>query len=258
MGMAAVSMMFPALRAQAAPVLGSSLWLDAADASTFTFSSGNVIQQWRDKSGNNFHVSDATVAEQPTRVSSVLNGLPVVRFDGINDQLFNNAATPFTGGVYTTFVVLKATKPTPFQGVLDATPTGPSRAEIYLDTNGIHIFRGGGGGDLVNGNYASGDYIVMSAEWNTSASIWIDGTNQTTGALGTTASSANILQVGNDAGGAHFSGDIAEILIYPTALSAANRQANEQYLTEKWLPEPAMLSVVSLAATCFVGRSRRH
>jgi hypothetical protein len=31
---------------------GLALWLDAADQSTFTFSSGSNISQWNDKSGN--------------------------------------------------------------------------------------------------------------------------------------------------------------------------------------------------------------
>ena len=41
------------------------LWLDAADDSTFSYSSGTEVSQWRDKSGNNFHANQATVGNQP-------------------------------------------------------------------------------------------------------------------------------------------------------------------------------------------------
>ena len=44
---------------------GLVMWLDAADDTTFSYSSGTVVSQWRDKSGLNNHVSQATVANQP-------------------------------------------------------------------------------------------------------------------------------------------------------------------------------------------------
>jgi hypothetical protein len=46
------------------------LWLDADDASTFTYSSGTVVSQWNDKSANGYNATQATVANQPSRVTS--------------------------------------------------------------------------------------------------------------------------------------------------------------------------------------------
>ena len=47
--------------------LGSSLalWLDASDASTIT-STGGLVSEWRDKSGNSRHATQATSAYQPS------------------------------------------------------------------------------------------------------------------------------------------------------------------------------------------------
>ena len=46
---------------------GLLLWLDAADDTTFSYSSGTVVSQWRDKSGLSNHVGQSTVGSQPNR-----------------------------------------------------------------------------------------------------------------------------------------------------------------------------------------------
>jgi len=48
------------------PVSGYTLWLDAADASVFTYSSGTIVSQWTDKSGNNYNFTQATLSFQLT------------------------------------------------------------------------------------------------------------------------------------------------------------------------------------------------
>lgn len=60
---------------------GLALWLDAADASTITLNGSNV-SQWRDKSGNDRHASQATAASQPTYLSTGFNSKPTLQTDG--------------------------------------------------------------------------------------------------------------------------------------------------------------------------------
>ena len=65
---------------------GLKLWLDAADASTITHSS-NAVSQWNDKSGNGNHANQSNSSYQPVLYNSVLNSLPVIRFDGSDDVM---------------------------------------------------------------------------------------------------------------------------------------------------------------------------
>jgi hypothetical protein len=64
----------------------TALWLDAADASTITASSG-AVSEWRDKSGNARHASQATAGNRPATGSATLNGLNVIRYDATDDFL---------------------------------------------------------------------------------------------------------------------------------------------------------------------------
>lgn len=58
---------------------GLALWLDSSDATSFAFSSGVLVSQWNDKSGNDRHFTQATTGSQPSR-NGTQNGLSTVVF----------------------------------------------------------------------------------------------------------------------------------------------------------------------------------
>lgn len=60
-------------------IAGLEFWLDAEDISTLTLND-TTVSQWRDKSGNNRHVSQATASRQPTYSQSGNNGRASVEF----------------------------------------------------------------------------------------------------------------------------------------------------------------------------------
>lgn len=74
---------------------GVVAWWDAANVSTFTFSSGNVVQNWSSVVGS-YTLTQATTANRPTR-SGTINGKASVVFDGTNDSL-SVASFNLTGG----------------------------------------------------------------------------------------------------------------------------------------------------------------
>ena len=73
--------------------IATELWLDAADNSTITQSSG-LVSQWNDKSGNNRNAT-ASLTARPAFSSSRINGLPAIFSDGIDDLMsFATAVIP--------------------------------------------------------------------------------------------------------------------------------------------------------------------
>lgn len=61
--------------------ISTALWLDAADSSTVALASG-LVSQLNDKSGNSRNCSQSNATQRPTYVSSALNNLNGMSFDG--------------------------------------------------------------------------------------------------------------------------------------------------------------------------------
>ena len=81
----------------------TSVWLDAADASTIT-ADGNGISQWDDKSGNDHHAVQTNNTYKPAHVQNDLDGKDGVDFY-LNKSLRKNTGTQTVGYV---IAVLKA------------------------------------------------------------------------------------------------------------------------------------------------------
>lgn len=74
-------------------------WYDSVDLTTQTIDtgSGNRVTQWRDKSGNGFHMGN-TGFNRPSSLNRNINGQNAIDFDGSNDTFFTNnqiASQPF-------------------------------------------------------------------------------------------------------------------------------------------------------------------
>ena len=76
-------------------ISGCQLWLDA-EYSVFELDSSSNVGVWRSLVGGTI-ASQATLANRPAYVTSVMNGKPAVRFDGSNDFLsLGNIGASFT------------------------------------------------------------------------------------------------------------------------------------------------------------------
>ncbi len=100
--------------ARTSPVSGYAVWLDAADASTFTYSSGTVVSRWTDKSANGYQFEPSTSSMAPSR-SGTQNSKSTVVFDGTNDGLTAVGSTSnwkflHDGTACTVFIVYKYTR----------------------------------------------------------------------------------------------------------------------------------------------------
>ena len=224
-----------------------ALWLDANNTASITKDGSNKVSAWNDLSGNVRHAVQNTADYQPLWVASGLNSKPVLRFDGSNDCLTNNAVTGLdilTGA--TVFVVGKSStvavgsffsfsqrimmldgglnNNTLTTSVLNNdTSLASFSITIAQTTNQIMVSRydGTGVGNAgrlkiyMNGTDTSGTYSGVDV----ATSLWY----------------ITYYNIGKGYVDWHYlTGDIAEIIIYSAALTDTQRKSVELYLAYKY------------------------
>ncbi|MDG4553136.1 MAG: hypothetical protein P9E24_02645, partial [Candidatus Competibacter sp.] len=233
----------------ALPTGGLLLLLDAGNAALETID-GDEVTTWRDASGQG---RDAVTASgrAPTLVTGALGGDAVLRFDGIDDYLGLPAGfSDFTNGL-TLFVVAR---PAGVQAgaKLVLLGNGAGQANVALGRNGggagLQYFTTSGGGDygwfgtgaaLANNDAAL--YTVVqgggTANATVTATVSKNGVAVGSGSVyvpPVATRATNYLGRSYWAGDGYFQGDLAEIILYNRALSAAEQSAVRAYLTEKY------------------------
>ena len=180
------------------------------------------------------HATQGTLANRPLRKTAIQNGRDVARFDGILNHIENTAPSLATTAA-TICVVAKSVKlnscflslgpNTTNQGFgISRHTDGTFKAYVF---GGTESYRPGSSNFIVGSAVVGGGQhfvVVNGGEKSTlaSAASLSIGTGYTAGAL--------------RAGGftPDLEGDIAEILVFPTALSDTDRTKVETYLNGKW------------------------
>ena len=221
--------------------LSPALWFDSSDPNTLydattggnLVAAGGQIARWEDKSGNARHATQSVLANRPIRQTSVQNGRDIVRFDGSSDFLdFNPSGLPSGSSQRTALSVFKhssnsgAKIPWLYGGATQLTAYAH-----YKDTANIGLGRNNA--DIVANRPTNSFYIISSIE-NSGAQCWVNGTS-----IGTSSTQANTTLTFASLGkypntNVFFDSDLAEVIIFPTALSTTNRQRVERYLGAKW------------------------
>lgn len=216
-----------------------ALWLKA-DAIT-GLADGAAVATWNDSSSNARNATQATGGAQPIYRTALLNGKPVVRFDGVDDFLATGEFQQTEQ--WTAFAVaLKA------PGV--DTPTVASTAKAVTPHGKLIRFNGdvevmsfaynvAGASTSDSQDALPTSFLIVSALRTTSAiQVWADGISAgETVALGTPASPVARVVVGADDGvavGNFLNGDIAEVVYYSSPLSTTDRDKVEAYLGDKY------------------------
>ena len=240
---------------------GMLLWLNA-EAITGV-NSGGSLTTWTDQSGNGYNAvyTNPNGEVAPTYVTNVYNGMPVVRFAG--DNLLQISALPL--GSYTIATVFKTTGNS--QIVYEHSD------DLLANTNGnflytstqstISVKRGGTqtGKDILGsgaGTWAancSTPILTVDEFGGTDAGevLYMNGAQQQllenwTGGLNTTTVYSEPFNIGERAsyGGLQFNGDIAEIVIYGSALSGTNLSTLTNALMAKYaLDNPPTVSITA-------------
>ena len=220
-------------------ISGCALWLDGADAtSMFDATSGgsnvpygNVVARWEDKSGGGRHAT-ATGTARPTLTPSGLNGRSVVTFDGSATQMQIDSTFLVTSNA-TILAVARRTSGS-FGAVITSKGAGDTSPALQHSTGSWQINHAG---NLSVIGFQAG-YAVLSGTISAGATAaFANGLLQDSDASsGTLSSDAAKTYIGTYRAAIAnvLAGEIAEIIVYNTALSTADRARVEAYLAAKW------------------------
>lgn len=232
-------------------VSGCRVWYKA-DA--LVLNDGDAVATWTDSSGSGFDATQATAANRPTFKTNILRTRPVVRFDGTNDRLLASLGT--LNAPYTVFVVAKfaqtnqpasdydyvyvigADSPDSCSSISRLAASNPYGAnDAYYSYSGTEPLQVG---PVISG----GVFHLFSQIQDTGATkhkLWLDGASQTVDNYPNNISTNGELGLGVWRPGPlnFLNGDIAEFLVYDSALSTTDRQAVENYLTAKYFADAA-------------------
>lgn len=214
-------------------IAGLNLWLKA-DALT-GLSDGDGVASWPGSS-TGVTATQSNAASKPLYKTGIFNGNPVLRFDGSNDFMDLDGFT--STAVQTLFAVVKSANPTKnYQRLVMVQDTNySSMVDVSggVGTAGMGIYAGGASG--VGAAFDTSAALVFSAVYNgASSKVLKNGVQLATGTVGTGVSSLFCLGSNYpDTTADNFQGDLAELIIYNSALSDANRQSVEAYLKTKY------------------------
>ena len=216
---------YPVLSQRWSPkrISGLQLWLKAdtglwqdATMTTPAVADGDVVGAWQDFSGQNNHATQGTTASKPLLKLNIVNGKPVVRFDGTDDSLATPSLT--TGTVFAVFMHL-AIAPFGYDNLI-------SRP---VDDNFILV--------------QNADLAAFMTSFQVGSNIWINSVltpSYTSGAYyivcgkdTTPGTGVNVI-CGQASTAAPLDGDVAEILIYDSVLSSDAQKQVEAYLNSRY------------------------
>lgn len=210
--------------------LSPAVWLKA---DSLALNDGDKVATWADSSGNARNATQATEAQKPTYKTGILNGKPVVRWDGT--EFVNLGISAFSlGDVWSLFVVAISTAAG--AGVTNDVFVSASKltARYNSDTpTRWQSIAGGGFADKVAPTSAW--HLLTSIRGATTLQQWVDQSAGTAVVIATAAAASEAVTIGmNPAFADTLTGDIAEIIFYPDALSASNQGLVEGYLKAKY------------------------
>lgn len=242
------------------PMGNLRVWLKA-DADVTSDGSG-AISKWNDVSGLGNNAIQNTPSNQPVFLTNLVNGRPAIRFDGTNDQLMlgvNPASNSFT--------IFAVAKPSASHEIdledntlyseggtlgqrylLGGTINfeGFGEAGLSVGTNGFTSYEYGRNQffwdhfaalAVHDGNLGAGFSILNVRYTNQQPSLYLNGAFVREGLVSSRTNSVLGRAIGfgsTGAGNSPYQGDVAEILVFNTPLTTAERQTVERYLNSKY------------------------
>jgi hypothetical protein len=237
--------------------LTTQLWLDADDSSTVTTSSG-AVEEWRDKSGNGRHCSQATSGLRPLYTSSSVNGKSAVEFNLSSEAghfLDGLSASALSLSARSCFIVVQELANAQGNGVdfagifcvAPATGNDFNRTDaIVYETGALaNIWEVAGSTDIsyipaLAGSGATELNVYAEVFNGSSGTVYgggtAGGTDSSFTAFNSTSGQGYLVgaRYASGVGTPKLRGKICEIIYAPSAVSTDTRQRAEGYLAHKW------------------------
>lgn len=225
---------------------GLKLWLGASQITGLA--DGDPVATWPDLSGQANHATQATGSKRPTYKTGIINGLPVVRFDGVDDFLACGTHIDLSGAC-TAIAVAMFTGVAATQAVFSDYNAAGTVAQIVTTVTSAAknrvLHANGGSMDAVgSASLTAATYYALT--WTRSSgadpfgyAAYRNGAAESLTASGTSAvpsasfGSTTIGRAG-DFSGQYLGGDMAEVIVLNRAFSTAERQKTERYLGQKY------------------------
>lgn len=214
-------------------ISGLAAWWDASVGITQHASGG--VSAWADQSGNGRTMSQGTPNSAPAWDQNVLNGRPVVNFNGSSNSMlasFTLVQPIHYFLVYRFDSAYVSGNPRVFDGA-----TGNSMSFYASSASGMGIFAGAGSDPAISNEQRTAFSVTEIQAASSVAAMRINGSSVSflsTNAIG--AGSPNGMRLGAFGTGSTAYGDVsfAEILIYSAILATGDASSVRSYLGTKY------------------------
>jgi hypothetical protein len=204
------------------------------DASAITGKAdGAPLSQWDDSSGNARHATQATGANQPLYKTGIINGLPAVLWDGVDDALSTASVSHGVGtGDFHWAAVIRTGTAFPTYKPVQA--NGNFAPGLYLSVTRLNLYFAGDHQTTTGLFVADTPYIVETFRQAGELTLAINGTAYPMGTVANSMPNGAMRLGWSGSPGETFQGHTAEHLFYASLPSAPARTQLRSYLSAKW------------------------
>jgi hypothetical protein len=202
---------------------------------------GSDASVWSDISGNGRDAVQATSGSQPAIVTNALNGRQVRRFDCTDDYLSHSYSAPVDNTIFAVCYITQTTSNatnTIFTAADTNTPLRSFMLSQTASSDNWSTFRTG----FISSGYTLRSSFEIISIVSTAAGVSLKhGANAAqftadTGFFTDPTLSRKAVGAAYDSTGLfNFKGDLAELIVFPSALNDTDRQSVETYLRNKWI-----------------------
>ncbi len=208
------------------------LWLDASEQGSVILDGSNGISEWRDLSGNNFHVKQSNAGMRPAFETSTQSGKPQIRFTNDILELLSSGVPIVVDTSQVTIFIAHNPLSNSYNTVLstDQFNARMIRFDTFTPTK------------YLNNSFLTGQQVSTYEFEADNVNIYADGKVNIQSTNTNIAGGINKIRLGSTGvtggGSWNYSGNIQEIRIYGKVFSTAERNAIEKELYDKWQGEP--------------------